>query len=71
MNLSYSFNETNLNDVVESTLKLVWNQIKYHCEVIKDLGELPLVNCNKGEIGQVLVNLVVNAAQAISERGGG
>ena len=63
------YNETDLNQVIENTLKLVSNQLKYHCEVIKNLNEIPLIFCNKGEVGQILVNLLVNAAQAIPDKG--
>lgn len=66
---SAGYNDTDLNLVIENTLKLVWNQIKYHCTVEKTLGDIPNLQCNKGEVGQVLVNLLVNAAQAIHEEG--
>ncbi len=60
---------TDLNECVESTLKIVWNELKYRCEVVKDLGELPLLTCAAGRINQVIMNLLVNAAHAIDDHG--
>jgi len=48
---------------------LTWNELKYKCEVTRNFGEIPKVMCNPGEIGQVIVNLLINAAQAIPEQG--
>jgi signal transduction histidine kinase len=58
-----------LNACIESTLKIVWNELKYRCDVVKQFGDLPPVVCLAGEINQVIMNLLVNAAQAISEQG--
>jgi PAS domain S-box-containing protein len=54
---------------LESTLRVVWNEVKYKAEVVKELGKLPEVECLPGQINQVFMNLLVNAAQAITERG--
>jgi len=54
---------------LDSTLNVVWNELKYKCEVKKEYGELPLVNCLPQQLNQVFMNLLVNAAQAIEERG--
>ncbi|WP_415905325.1 sensor histidine kinase [Neptuniibacter sp. QD48_55] len=59
----------NLNDCIEATLKVVSNQLKYHCEVSTDLAEIPLTYCLPGKINQVLLNLLVNAGQAITDKG--
>lgn len=60
---------TDLNACVESTLKIVWNELKYRCHVVKDLVELPPVTCYAGQINQVIMNLLVNAAHAIKTEG--
>ncbi|MCX7173235.1 MAG: PAS domain S-box protein [Proteobacteria bacterium] len=54
---------------LESTLSVVWNELKYKCEVIKEYGQLPLIQCLPSQLNQVFMNLLVNAAQAIEERG--
>ena len=61
--------EENINAALDETLTLVWNEIKYKAEVIKNYNELPPVECNIGELKQVFVNLLINAAHAIEERG--
>ncbi|MES2952244.1 MAG: ATP-binding protein [Pseudomonadota bacterium] len=61
---------SNLNQGIDSTLNVVNSEIKYKADVVKDYGELPLVQCMSSQINQVVLNLVVNAAHAIgSERG--
>ncbi|GMV30872.1 MAG: hypothetical protein AMXMBFR59_29970 [Rhodanobacteraceae bacterium] len=54
---------------LDSTLGIVWNEIKYKAEVRKEYGNLPLVECLPSQINQVFVNILVNAAQAIEQRG--
>ncbi|MEK7738190.1 MAG: ATP-binding protein [Pseudomonadota bacterium] len=61
--------EADLNAGLESTLNVVWSELKYKAEMIKDYGELPRVRCVPAQINQVLMNLLVNAAQAIEVRG--
>ena len=61
--------ESDINESIESTLKVVWNELKYRCEVRKELGTLPLIRCHPGQLNQVFMNLFVNAAQAIPEKG--
>jgi PAS domain S-box-containing protein len=61
--------EANLNDGLEATLKVVWNEIKYKCQVHKKLGALPVIPCYPGQLNQVFLNLILNAAQAIPEKG--
>jgi PAS domain S-box-containing protein len=58
-----------LNEELESTLRMVWNELKYKCEVKRDFGELPPVACYPTQITQVFTNLLVNAAQAIVTMG--
>ena len=55
----------NLNQGIDSTLNVVNNEVKYKADIIKEYGELPLVQCLPSEINQVVMNLVVNAAHAI------
>ena len=58
-----------LHKGLDSTLNVVWNELKYKAEVVKEYGELPPVECLSGQINQVFMNLLVNAAHAIAERG--
>jgi signal transduction histidine kinase len=58
---------SNINQAVQSTLVIASNEYKYVAEVEADLGDVPLVNCYAGEINQVVLNLIVNAAHTISD----
>ena len=57
-----------LNAAVESTLVITHNECKFVADVVCKLGALPPVTCYAGEINQVMLNLVINAAHAIAER---
>ena len=60
----------NLHHGIDSTLNIVNNEIKYKADVVKDYGDLPEVQCLPSEMNQVFMNLLVNAAHAITaERG--
>lgn len=54
---------------LESTLNVVANEIKYKAEIVREYGALPLVECRPSQINQVFMNLLVNAAQAIPDKG--
>lgn len=54
---------------IESTINVVWNQLKYKVDVVREYASLPLVSCVASQINQVVMNLLTNAEQAISERG--
>jgi hemerythrin-like metal-binding protein len=61
--------QADLNEGLESTLNVVANEIKYKAEVVRQYGQLPAVRCIPAQVNQVLMNLLVNAAQAIENRG--
>jgi PAS domain S-box-containing protein len=63
------FKYANINEGLASTLNVIWNELKYKCTVEKDYGELPQIYCNLGQLNQVFMNILVNAAQAIAEKG--
>jgi two-component system NtrC family sensor kinase len=60
-----------VNDALRSTLIVTRSEYKYVATVATDFGELPLVECNIGELSQVFLNLIVNAAHAIEATAGG
>ncbi len=60
---------TNLNRAIESTVLVASNEWKYVAEISTDFApDLPLVPCFEAEFNQVVLNIVVNAAQAIGEQ---
>jgi signal transduction histidine kinase len=59
--------QVDINQAISSTLVIATNEYKYVAEVETAFAELPLVNCYAGEINQVVLNLIVNAAHAIGD----
>jgi len=59
----------NLNHAIETTLIVAHNEYKYTATVDTRLGAIPEVTCNIGELNQVFLNVIVNAAQAIEDAG--
>ncbi len=58
-----------LHKGLDSTLNIVWNELKYKARVVKTYGELPRVECIPSELNQVFLNILVNAGQAIEQNG--
>jgi len=63
------FREFDLHHGIETTLKVVNNELKYKANIVRDFGVLPLVECNGSQINQVTLNLLINAVQAIATHG--
>jgi len=61
--------ETDLNQLIDKAVNLACNETKCTAEVIREFAELPLINSYSGRLGQVILNLLVNAAQSIADRG--
>ncbi len=61
--------KVDLHKGIESTLNVATHELRYHVDVIREYGELPLVECLPFQINQVFLNLLVNAAHSISGRG--
>ena len=54
---------------LESTLNIVNNELKFKARIVRQFGELPMVECLPSELNQVFMNVLMNAGQAIAERG--
>ena len=50
-------------------MHIIWNKLKYKVDVIREYADIPQLPCYPQQIGQVFMNLLINAAQAIGERG--
>ncbi len=61
--------EADINKAMDETLTLIWNELKYKAEVIKEYESLPKVRCYIREIQQIFVNLLINSIHAIKEKG--
>ncbi len=64
-----TWQHANLENGMDSTLNVVANEIKYKAEVIKEYTGLPEVECMPSQINQVFLNLLMNSAQAIDNKG--
>jgi PAS domain S-box-containing protein len=60
---------TDLHCGLDSTLNLLRNELAHKATVMREYGDLPAVECLPGDLNQVFMNLLVNAAQAIRGRG--
>lgn len=58
-----------INECLENTIKLIWNEIKYKANLEKSLGDIPCVMGRPGSLSQVFLNIIVNASHAIKESG--
>jgi signal transduction histidine kinase len=63
----HEMSRVDLNRAVNSTLVIARSEYKYVAELHTDFAELPMVTCHGGQINQVVLNLVVNAAHAIAD----
>jgi signal transduction histidine kinase len=56
---------TDINRLIQNTLTLTRSAVSRIADVEMSLGEIPVIECHAGELGQVMMNLLINAAQAI------
>ncbi|MCE5286779.1 MAG: GAF domain-containing protein [Pelosinus sp.] len=63
------FAEYDLNEGVRNSLIFARNELKYIAEVRENLSELPAVRARGGQINQVLLNIILNAAHAVKDKG--
>jgi signal transduction histidine kinase len=61
--------EADINACLDSTLNVIWNEVKYKAEVRKFYSTLPPVKCYPQQLNQVFMNIFINAAQAIETVG--
>lgn len=62
-----NWKHVNINDGIESTLLLVKNTFPNNFELVKELGDIPKIECAAGSINQVFMNIITNGVQAIKE----
>jgi two-component system, NtrC family, sensor kinase len=56
--------QVDLNEQLESSINIAWNEIKYVAEVVRDYGTIPPINCIPQQLNQVFLNLLINASHA-------
>ncbi|MEJ7601765.1 MAG: response regulator [Kofleriaceae bacterium] len=54
-----------VENVLESTLRMAWNELRHRAKLVKVFNHVPEVEANESRLGQVFLNLIINAAHAI------
>jgi signal transduction histidine kinase len=63
-------NFVNINEGIESTLVILNNQMGSRMKVVKDLGNIPAIECYAGKLNQVFMNILTNSIHAVLEEKG-
>ena len=63
------FQRVDIHKNIDTTLTLIYHELRDKAAVIKEYGEIPLIQCYPNELNQAFMNLLRNAAQAIEEQG--
>lgn len=58
-----------INQILESTLTIIWNEIKYKTTIFKDYQAKSAILGDSTQLSQVFLNILINATQAIAEKG--
>jgi len=57
-----------IQSVLESSINICWNEVRHRATLERELGDTPPVDVNESRLGQVFLNLLINAAQAMPKR---
>ncbi len=60
---------TDINKSLDLILKIIGSELRYKCNIQKQYGELPQLQCNPRQLNQVFLNILINAGQAIKDKG--
>lgn len=58
---------TDINACIKEAIIIVWNELKYHCELDTHYGEIPQTFCYPNQLNQIFMNLLINAGHAIKD----
>lgn len=61
--------QADVRELIDAALNIVWNEIKFKVQIVKEYAEVPLVPCYPQLLTQVFLNLLINAAQAMTDKG--
>lgn len=61
--------KADIHEGLEDTLTLIYHEIKQNINVIKNYGDIPKIACYPGQLNQVFLNILINAKQAIRDKG--
>jgi len=63
------FQKVDIHENIDTTLALVYHELRDKATVIKQYGEIPRIQCYPNELNQAFMNLLMNAGQAIEQQG--
>jgi signal transduction histidine kinase len=63
------FKDADIHEGIDSTLTLLHHIIRDRIEIVKEYGDLPKISCRPGQLNQVFMNLLKNAAESIEDKG--
>ena len=63
------FQDTDIHECLEDTLTLMSHELKDRVSIVREFGQLPIIQAFTGELNQVFMNLLINASQAIEGKG--
>jgi PAS domain S-box-containing protein len=63
------YKDTDINECIESSIKIVWTELKHKTTLTKNYGNFPHTKCYPQQLNQVFVNLLINAVQSIKKQG--
>ncbi|UCE17771.1 MAG: hypothetical protein JSV84_12930 [Gemmatimonadota bacterium] len=63
------YQQADIHEGLESTLTLVEHELKDRITVVRNYGEIPEIHCSLNQLNQVFMNVLMNAVQAIEEKG--
>lgn len=63
------FQWASIESGLDSTLNVVWNELKYKADVVKEYAGVPEIQCMMSQLNQVFMNLLMNAVQSIKDHG--
>ena len=61
---------SNLHHGIDATLNIVGSELRYKADVVKQYGDLPEIECQAAHLNQAIMNVLVNAAQAMGSARG-
>ena len=59
--------DVDINELLNKTINIAWNNLKYDIQLVKEYGEVPSVSAKSGRLGQVFLNLILNAVHAMED----
>ncbi|MFC2156470.1 ATP-binding protein [Acidobacteriota bacterium] len=63
------FKDTDIHECLEDTLTLISHELKDRVSVVREFGQIPIIQTYPSELNQVFMNLLINASQAIEGNG--